>query len=373
MHDATALIVAAGRGLRVGGGVPKQWRPIAGRAVAARSADAFVDRVDVIIAVIHPDDRPTAEAVLPGVSLVEGRDTRAGSVAAGLAAVRTELVLIHDAARPFVSSAVIDDVLHALRDGADGAAPGVAVTDALWQGGEIVTSVQPRDGLWRAQTPQGFRTAAIRAAHSMGDATALDDVAVAIAAGMDVRIVPGEEGNVKITTPDDFAEAERRLAPALTDLRVGHGYDVHRFGPGDGVVLCGVRLPHDRALQGHSDADVGLHVLCDALYGAMAQGDIGRHFPPSDPQWGGHDSAAFFRHAVALAAERGWRISSLDVTLICERPKIGPHADAMRARVAELAKLDPDRISVKATTTERLGFTGRAEGIAASATATLVR
>ncbi len=361
--------MAAGRGTRAGGGLPKQWRPLRGRTVAARAVDAFDDLVDAVIVVIHPDDRETARAALPGVTLVDGGVTRAQSVAAGLAAVKTDLVLIHDAARPFVSGATIADVLGALRDGAVGAAPALPVTDALWRGDDTVSGIVPRDGLWRAQTPQGFRTAAIRDAHATA-VDAADDVAVARAAGMEVRIVTGSEDNMKITGPDDHARAEARLGP---DVRVGNGFDVHALGPGDHVALCGVRVPHDGGLIGHSDADVGLHVLCDAIYGALAEGDIGTHFPPSDDEWKDKDSAVFLDHAARLARDRGYAITALDVTLICERPKIGPHAAAMRDRVAAIAGLEAARVSVKATTTERLGFPGRGEGIAAQATATLVR
>ena len=370
-NTATALIVAAGRGLRAGGGVPKQWRTLGGRTLAARAAAAFADRVDRVAVVIHPADRALAETALPGLRLVDGGATRGASVTAGLASVETDLVLIHDAARPLVPVAVIDRVRDALDDGAVGAAPALAVTDALWSGGTYVESAHPRDGLWRAQTPQGFRIDAIRAAHSAyGRDTAADDVEVALAAGLMVRIVAGHEDNLKITGPEDFSMADKVLGP---DVRVGNGLDVHRFGPGDHVMLCGVRVPHARGLQGHSDADVGLHVLCDAIYGALAEGDIGRHFPPSEARWKGTDSAVFLDHASSLARARGYRITSLDVTLACEAPKVGPVAPAMRARVAEIAGVEPGVVSVKATTTERLGFTGRGEGIAAMATAALVR
>ncbi len=370
---ATALIVAAGRGLRAGGGMPKQFRNLGGSTVAAHAAAAFDGLVDEVIVVIHPDDAGLAAAALPGRRLVFGGSSRAASVAAGLAAVQTDLVLIHDAARPCVPVAVIRAVLAALEN-SPGAAPALAVTDALWRGGPAVTGILPRDGLWRAQTPQGFRTDAIRAAHAAHVGEAADDVAVALAAGLDVAIVPGDEANIKITGPDDFARAERLLGKAAAmDIRVGNGFDVHRFGPGDHVILCGVVVPHGRGLQGHSDADVGLHTIADAIYGALAEGDIGRHFPPSDPQWKGADSTIFLRHAVALAGERGFAVSNIDATFLCEEPKIGPHADTMRARLAEVAGLDTGRISVKATTTERLGFTGRGEGIACMATVTLVQ
>ena len=367
---ATALIVAAGRGARAGGGRPKQWRPLRGQPVAAHAAAAFAGRVDTVLVVVHPDDQAMAAAALPGIPAVEGGATRGASVAAGLRAVETDLVLIHDGARPLVSGAVIDRVRAALEDGADGAAPALAVTDALWSGTDVVRTVLARDGLWRAQTPQGFRTDAIRSAHAAVGADAADDVEVALTAGLEVRIVAGEEDNLKITTAEDFVRAEKHLG---IDVRVGNGVDVHRFGPGDHVALCGVRIPHPRGLQGHSDADVGLHVLCDAIYGALAEGDIGRHFPPAEARWKGADSAVFLEHAAGLARARGYRIAALDVTIVCEAPKVGPHAGAMRDRVAAIAGLDVGVVSVKATTTERLGFTGRDEGIAAMATATLAR
>lgn len=368
---ATALIVAAGRGTRAGGGLPKQWRDLAGQSVVARSVAAFAGAAEAVIVVIHPQDRARAEAALPGVKLVEGGATRAESVRAGLAAVETDLVLIHDAARPGVPRPVIDRVLEALADHA-GAAPALPVTDALWRGTGTVEGVADRAGLWRAQTPQGFRTAAIRAAHDAFSGEAADDVAVARAHGIEVAIVPGDEAAMKITAPEDFARAERLFAGDDMDIRVGNGFDVHRFGPGDHVMLCGVAVPHGRGLQGHSDADVGLHTIADAIYGALAAGDIGTHFPPSDPQWKGAESHVFLSHATGLARARGFAIGNVDATLICEAPKIGPHAAEMRARVAEIMELEEGRVSVKATTTERLGFAGRGEGIACQATVTLV-
>jgi 2-C-methyl-D-erythritol 4-phosphate cytidylyltransferase/2-C-methyl-D-erythritol 2,4-cyclodiphosphate synthase len=247
------------------------------------------------------------------------------------------------------------------------------VTDALWRGaGGIVTGTEDRAGLFRAQTPQGFRFDAILAAHRAHRGEAADDVEVARAAGWPVAIVAGDEDNLKITLPGDFARAERILGAAL-DIRTGNGFDVHRFGPGGSVWLCGVEIPHSHGLVGHSDADVGMHALTDAIYGALAEGDIGRHFPPSDPQWKGAASEIFLAHAAALARERGFAITHCDVTLICEAPKIGPHAGAMRAELARIIGIDAGRVSVKATTSEELGFTGRREGIAAMATATLVQ
>lgn len=375
--DIAAIIVAAGRGTRAGGGLPKQWRDLAGCPVARWTLEAFA-HLPRIILVIHPDDRARAEDVSDGlpVTLVDGAADRAGSVRAGLEALADtppDRVLIHDVARPCVPRRLIDAVVEAL-DRAPGAAPALPVTDALWTGaGDIVTGTQDRTGLFRAQTPQGFRYAEIRAAHVAHPGGAADDVEVARAAGLDVAIVPGEERNLKITGPDDFARAQAAMKEDAMDIRLGNGYDVHRFGPGDHVVLCGVTIPHGRGLQGHSDADVGMHAVTDALYGAMAEGDIGRHFPPSDPQWKGAASEIFLRHAVDLARSRGFTVSNVDLTLICERPKIGPHAPDMTTEMARITGIAPDRISIKATTSERLGFTGREEGIAAIATATLVK
>lgn len=371
-RPVTALIVAAGRGLRAGGGVPKQFRDLAGQSVLARTIGAFRGQVDEIILVIHPDDRDQVAETAPALRLVDGGETRSASVCAGLNAVRTPLVLIHDAARPCVPRRVIEAVVAGLQNH-PGAAPALPVTDALWQGETLVEGARDRTGLWRAQTPQGFWTDDLRAAHSAFTGEAADDVEVARAAGMDVAIIPGDEDNIKITTGADFARAARILETQAMDIRLGNGFDVHRFGPGDHVMLCGVKVPHDRGLQGHSDADVGLHTITDAIYGALAEGDIGTHFPPSDPQWKGTDSAVFLEHAAGLARSKGFTIGNVDATLICEFPKIGPQAAAMRARVAKIMALDPDRVSVKATTTERLGFAGRGEGIACLATVTLVR
>lgn len=378
-----ALIVAAGRGTRAGGALPKQWQTIAGRRVADWTLDAFASHpgIDHIVMVINPADAALAPK---GVETTAGGATRAQSVLAGLQALEgkgIDRVLIHDVARACVSHPVIDGVLAALARH-PGAAPGLEITDALWRGaatGQPITATVSRQGLFRAQTPQGFHFAQILAAHQMHQGDAADDVEVARAAGLSVVITQGCAQNLKITRPADFQRAaqileqEHRLPmPALPDIRLGNGYDVHAFGPGDHVTLCGVALPHGRALMGHSDADVGMHAITDAIYGALAQGDIGRHFPPSDPQWKGADSAIFLAHAVKLAAKMGYGIGNIDCTLVCEQPKIGPHAAAMQARLAQIMGIAPQRISVKATTSERLGFTGREEGIAALATATLI-
>ena len=370
-----AVIVAAGRGRRAGGGEPKQWRPLAGRRVADWTVAAFLAHpgIDHIVLVIHPDDAARV-AGLPA-AVIHGGATRDASVRAGLESIADQgftHVLIHDVARAGITPAIISAVLAALRGGAAGAAPALPVTDALWRGkAGHVTGTQDRDGLFRAQTPQGFALPDILAAHRAHPGGAADDVEVARAAGLDVAIVAGDEANLKITTPDDFARLETQLRGRM-DIRLGNGFDVHAFEPGDHVTLCGIRIPHDRALRGHSDADVGMHAVTDALYGALAQGDIGRHFPPGEARWENADSAIFLRHAVDLASEMGFAIANIDCTLICEHPRIGPHAAAMTARMAEITGIAPDRISIKATTSEKLGFTGRAEGIAAIATAALV-
>lgn len=371
-----ALIVAAGRGQRAGGGVPKQWRPLAGKRVADWTLQQFTAvNVDHIVLVLAADDTQAwAEFEARDFILARGGATRSESVQNGLAALvgrHVTKVLIHDVARPCVSHRIINDVLDAL-DKAPAAAPGLAVTDALWTGAsECVTGVQDREGLFAAQTPQGFHYDAIVAAHAAHPVGAADDVEVARANGIPITIVPGDADNLKITRPEDFARAERLLRTDM-DIRLGNGYDVHRFGPGDHVVLCGVAVPHERGLQGHSDADVGMHAVTDAIYGALARGDIGQHFPPSDPQWKGAASEIFLAHAVELAQSMGYRISNIDCTLICEFPKVGPHAITMRTEMARIMGLSVDQVSVKATTSEKLGFTGRGEGIAAQATACLV-
>ena len=368
-----AIITAAGRGTRAGGDLPKQWRKLGRDSALARSIRAFAGFSRIIVTVAPQDmDRALAEIAGP-VVLVAGGETRSASIRAALETLEGSditHVLIHDGARPLVSDAVIRGVVDALRAGAQAAAPALPVSDALWRAdGGQVTATASREGLFRAQTPQGFALAPILAAHRAFPDGAADDVELALRAGLAVSVTPGDEDNLKLTWPGDFARAERILGNGM-DIRLGNGFDVHAFTAGDHVWLCGVRVPHDRALLGHSDADVGMHALTDAIYGALAQGDIGRHFPPSDPQWKGAESHIFLRHAADLARDMGYRLSNADVTLICERPKVGPHAAAMQARLAEIIGTDPDRISVKATTSERLGFTGREEGIAAIATAT---
>jgi 2-C-methyl-D-erythritol 4-phosphate cytidylyltransferase/2-C-methyl-D-erythritol 2,4-cyclodiphosphate synthase len=317
-------------------------------------------------------DEIVAPYLAAPVTVVDGGSSRSASVRLGLDAVVGEKVLIHDGARPLVSEAVISDVLGAISIGV-GAAPALAITDALWRAsGENVDSVINREAVFRAQTPQGFVTDDIRRAHGEFSGEAADDVEVARAAGLAVRIVAGEERNAKITRPEDFEKAERLLSN-FPDIRTGTGFDVHAFCEGDAVTLCGVTVPHDKGLLGHSDADVAMHAVTDAIYGALALGDIGQFFPPSDPKWKGAASDIFLEHAVAKSKEMGFGITNLDCTIICEQPKIGPHSLAMRTSLAKITGLAVERISVKATTSEGLGFTGRGEGIAAQAVATLVR
>lgn len=371
-----AIVTAAGRGSRAGGETPKQWLDLQGRSVLARALAAFAG-FDRVVLVVHPDDMDRAITEFAGpVTIVSGGASRADSVRNGLHALAgggVSHVLIHDGARPLIGDEVVQGVIDALQAGADAAAPALPISDALWHGadGHVLGSV-PREGLFRAQTPQGFRLDAITAAHDAHPGGAADDVELARKAGIAVAITPGSEDNLKITFPADFARAERILGTAM-DIRLGNGYDVHAFGPGDHVWLCGVRIDHDHGLVGHSDADVGMHALTDAIYGALAMGDIGRHFPPSDPQWKGADSMIFLRHAADLARQMGFAFGNADVTLICEAPRIGPHAAAMQARLAGIVGVQSDRISVKATTSEKLGFTGRREGIAAIATCALMK
>jgi 2-C-methyl-D-erythritol 4-phosphate cytidylyltransferase / 2-C-methyl-D-erythritol 2,4-cyclodiphosphate synthase len=379
MSRIAALIVAAGRGERAGGDLPKQFRVLAGIPMLRRSVDAFADRADVEdIVVMAPDDHlDTAFAMLLGTRarVVPGSHSRQGSVAFGLEALasrRPDHVLIHDAARPLVSQAIIDRVIAALAAGNDAAIPLVPVADTLKRKDGASWATVARDGLFRAQTPQGFRYASILKAHRDHAAVPVtDDMALAEAAGLTIASVAGEETNMKITTPEDFGHAERLIAGGMAEFRTGMGFDAHRFAPGDHVWLCGVKIAHDHALEGHSDADAGLHALTDAILGAIGEGDIGVHFPPTNEKWRGAPSSMFLEHADELAKAQGGTVVHCDVTLICERPKIGPHRDAMRARVAEILKLDVSRVSIKATTTEGLGFTGRREGLAAQAIATI--
>ena len=374
-----ALIVAAGQGNRAGGEVPKQFRAVAGKAVLAHAHDALTAHggVDAIHIVLGEGQEATARALLGEravASFVPGADSRRGSVRAGLEAIAAvggaDIVLIHDAARPFLPVVVVDRLLEAL-DQAEGAVPTLPVADTLVRGadGRMAETVD-RAALYAVQTPQAFRFPTILATHRTWDETeeATDDAQILRRCGHDVIMVQGDERLAKLTFPEDFARAERAL-PRTT--RVGMGYDVHRLAPDELLWLGGILIPHDRGLAGHSDADVALHAIVDAILGALAEGDIGSHFPPTDPQWRGAASDKFLAYARDRVAARGGEIEHIDLTIICEAPKIGPHRDAMRARIGEILAVPVDRISVKATTTERLGFAGRREGIASQAVATL--
>lgn len=379
--SVAVLIVAAGRGTRVGSSLPKQYLPVAGEPLLRHTIQAFARHpgVDLVRVVIHPDDQTYYDAATAGLDLLDpapGGDSRQDSSRLGLesfAELAPDRILIHDGARPFPDSTLIDRVIGAL-DQAPGAVAALPVSDTLKRAtsdgcaGETVD----RSGLWRAQTPQGFHYQAILKAHrDFAGQTLTDDTAVAERAGLKVQLVTGSEENFKVTEPADIARAERHLCQFVGETRVGSGFDVHRFGPGNHVTLCGIVVPHDRALLGHSDADVAMHAATDAILGALGAGDIGSHFPPSDPQWKGAPSTIFLEKAGSLVAAAHARISNLDVTIICEAPKVGPHRDTMTARLADILGITRDRVSVKATTTEQLGFTGRGEGIAAQATATV--
>jgi 2-C-methyl-D-erythritol 4-phosphate cytidylyltransferase/2-C-methyl-D-erythritol 2,4-cyclodiphosphate synthase len=371
-----ALVVAAGSGSRAGSDLPKQYRPIAGRAMLAHAVDhlhaAGLEQVQVVIGAGQEQAYRAAVGERPLPAPVIGGATRRESVLNGLEALAgsAERVLIHDAARPFLPAPVVGR-LHAALDASPGAVPALPVVDTLARRDGALGDNVARDNLIRVQTPQAFRFDAILAAHRAwrGD-EATDDAQVARAAGIDVAIVEGDAALEKLTFEEDFRRAEARLAARLVS-RTGMGFDVHAFGEGDHVWLGGVAIPHRRGLSGHSDADVALHALTDALLGAIGAGDIGDHFPPSDPQWRGAPSSLFLEHAAGLVQQSGGRIVHCDVTIVCEAPRIGPHREKMRRRIAEILSLAPGRVSVKATTTERLGFTGRGEGIAAQAIATV--
>jgi 2-C-methyl-D-erythritol 4-phosphate cytidylyltransferase/2-C-methyl-D-erythritol 2,4-cyclodiphosphate synthase len=380
-------VVAGGRGLRAGGDRPKQYRTLGNVPVLRQSLAIFANHAEIrwVQPVIHRDDGALyAEAAIGLATLPPafGGATRQGSVRAGLEAltgVSPAIVLVHDAARPFTSPALVSRAIAAAAQGAaTGAAiPGVPMTDTIKEvdsAGNVMRTLD-RMVLRGIQTPQAFGfdalLAAHRKAHAAGREDFTDDAALAEWAGMTVGVFDGEAGNVKLTTADDFAQAEARELAALGDIRTGNGYDVHAFVDGDHVWLGGIRIAHERGVTGHSDADVGLHALVDAILGALADGDIGSHFPPSDPQWRGASSDRFLRFAVERVARRGGRVVHLDLTIVCEAPKVGPHRDAMRARISGIAGISIDRVGVKATTSEQLGFTGRREGIAAMATATI--
>jgi 2-C-methyl-D-erythritol 4-phosphate cytidylyltransferase/2-C-methyl-D-erythritol 2,4-cyclodiphosphate synthase len=381
--NVAAVVVAGGRGLRAGGDVPKQYRTLGSVPVLRQSLAIFATHAEIrwVQPVIHRDDGAFFATASEGLAILppaHGGATRQASVRAGLEALaghRPAIVLVHDAARPFASPALVSRAIAAADQGA--AIPGVAMTDTIKEvdaGGAVVRTLE-RARLRGIQTPQAFAFDALLAAHRKAAAAGredfTDDAALAEWAGMTVGVFDGEAGNIKLTTSDDFAQAEARAMAALGDIRTGNGYDVHAFADGDHVWLGGIRIAHERGVTGHSDADVGLHALVDAILGALADGDIGAHFPPSDPQWKGASSDRFLKFAVERVAQRRGRLVHLDLTIVCEAPKIGPHRDAMRARIAEIAGISLDRVGVKATTSEKLGFTGRREGIAAMATATI--
>ena len=381
MSDCAALLVAAGRGHRVGGPLPKQYAKIGGEAVLRHTARRFLahPRISTVIVVIHPDDSALYDAAVAGLDLpppVLGGAERQDSVRNGLARLAEigapSKVLIHDAVRPFVDAAIIDAVIDGIA--ADrGALPALPVADTLKRAahGRVIGTVD-RSGLWRAQTPQGFPFAALRAAHRAAAGSVLtDDAAVAEAAGLAVTLVAGSESNFKITGPDDMERAERMVSPRSWITRVGTGFDVHAFEAGDTAMICGIAIPHTHKLAGHSDADVGLHALTDALLGAAGKGDIGVYFPPSDAQWRGASSDIFLKAAGDMIAAEGGRIENLDITIICETPKVGPHRETMRARIADILGIPVSRVNVKGKTTEKLGFLGRSEGIAAQAAASV--
>jgi 2-C-methyl-D-erythritol 4-phosphate cytidylyltransferase/2-C-methyl-D-erythritol 2,4-cyclodiphosphate synthase len=371
-----AIIVAAGKGERAGTSLPKQFVTVGGNALLAHAVTALsqhprIDRIVVVVAEGQTDLTAHALGDVQVDAIVIGGAERQQSVAAGMAAIGdAQIVLIHDAARPFLPAAVIDRLIAAL-DTADGAIPALPVVDTLAKAGSDLGDVVDRAGLVRVQTPQAFRTDAICDAHNRWTGTAAtDDAQMARAAGYKIAVVEGHAMLDKITQPADFAEAERKWNQRLIS-RTGLGYDVHRLSEGEDLWLCGIKIDHEKGLAGHSDADVALHALTDALLGALGDGDIGAHFPPSDPQWRGAASHRFVEHAATLIRQAGGVIDHVDVTIICEAPKIGPHRDAMRIAIAGMLAVPITRVSVKATTTERLGFTGRGEGIAAQAAATI--
>lgn len=380
MSIIAALIVAAGQGQRAGGPVPKQFQPLLGASVLRRSTAGFatLPEIRLLQIVSAADRRAETVAALEGIASLPvaiGGATRQQSVRNGLEALaphNPDFVLVHDAARPLVSAALIRRVIDALEQGATAAIPLVPVADTLKRDDADEWTTIPRDSLYRAQTPQGFRFATLLTAHrEFANAAVTDDMALAELAGLPITRVAGEETNLKITTEGDFSHAARLLRGMMSEFRTGQGFDVHRFTTGDHVWLCGVKVPHTSALEGHSDADAGLHALTDAILGALGAGDIGRHFPPTDEKWRGAPSSLFLAHAAQLVAEANGAIVHCDVTLICERPKIAPYRDAMCARIAEILGIEISRVSVKATTTEGLGFTGRREGLAAQAIATI--
>lgn len=382
MSHCAALIVAAGSGSRFGGSLPKQYYELAGQTILRRSVLAFLNHphIDSVYVVINPAHRDMYDKAVGDLGLPEpiaGGSTRQESVLLGLEALeklnaKPDLVMIHDGARPLVDAATITAVHKALET-SKGAIAAKRVVDTLKRGkGETIEDTVDRSNLWQAYTPQAFDFHLILDLHRKAvKLSVTDDASIAEQFGVPVTLVNSNPDNMKITNPEDLSRATALLGQSFGDIRTGMGFDVHRLVPGDKITLCGVTIPHTHRCEGHSDADVGLHALVDALLGAMSGGDIGKHFPPSDPQWKGKDSAHFVKHAVGLMTERGGIISNVDITFMCEAPKIGPHRDEMVKRVAQLLEIDLSRVSVKATTTEKLGFTGRGEGIAAQAVATL--
>jgi len=375
-RKAAAIIVAAGAGSRLGGAQPKQFQPISGKPMLVWSVEALLRcaKIAAIAVVVPAQEQHRVRAMLPrswSIHVVAGGATRTDSVRAGLDVldpIHPDNVLIHDAARPGLALDVIEELLAALND-ADAACPAMPVTDALKRTATLQTV--DRDGLVRVQTPQAFRWPAIIRAYASAPASAVDDLALLEGTGAKITLTPGRQALMKVTYPEDFTLAEKLIgSPAL---RVGTGFDVHGFEPGDAVILCGVRIPHTQKLEGHSDADAAWHALTDAILGALALGDIGDHFPPSDREWKGAASRLFLQHAVKLANDRGYHIANADITILAERPKISPHREAMRHATAEAMGITLDSVSVKATTTEKLGFVGREEGIAAQASVLLSR
>lgn len=382
--SVAAVVVAAGRGLRAGGGLPKQYRDLAGEPVIRSSLALFSwhGQIGQVQAVIHGDDRGSYDAAAKGLRLlppVLGGASRQASVRAGLEALNArppDIVLVHDAARPFCSAELVSRAISACSE-TGAAIPALEVTDTIKRVDAMghVAGTVDRAPLRAVQTPQAFNFAALLDAHRRaakdGREDFTDDAALAEWAGIKVATFAGETGNMKLTTDEDFGKAEGRRMASLADLRLGNGYDVHAFGDGDHVWLGGLKIPHDRGLTGHSDADVALHAIVDAILGAIADGDIGKHFSPNDPRWRGASSDRFLKFAVERVTKRGGKIANLDLTIVCEEPRIGPHRDAMRKQIAEIAEMSIDRVAVKATTSEQLGFTGRREGIVAMATATV--
>ncbi|WND02326.1 bifunctional 2-C-methyl-D-erythritol 4-phosphate cytidylyltransferase/2-C-methyl-D-erythritol 2,4-cyclodiphosphate synthase [Temperatibacter marinus] len=376
--SVSMIVVAAGKGARAGGRIPKQYQTIAGKTILRHTLDALIRSYPFteIVCVINPEDNHLYEKSVEGLSLspaVKGGNTRQESSFNGLKALtaKCDLVMIHDAARPFVSDNLIKELIDSK---ASATIPGISVTDTVKRADPQMNIIETvnREGLYSVQTPQAFDYHMLLKAHqSLTTASFTDDSMIMETIGEGVTIIEGDEANFKVTHPEDFKKAEMTIMNRLADIRTGHGYDVHRFEEGSSVILCGVEIPHTHRLKGHSDADVALHALTDAIFSSIAAGDIGCHFPPTDPQWQGAASSIFLEKACEMVKDKGGIISNIVVTLICERPKISLHQEAMRMKLSEITGLCKERISVQATTTEKLGFTGRNEGIAAEALATV--